>query len=470
MNTLLVTVDALRADHVGYHGYDRPTTPALDTFAAEHTCFTSAFANGTFTSAALPAILTGSLRKDSADPATIDKNLQVRTPNVASVLQEAGIHTVGINTNLLFDIWYERVDGFDEFHEFVPVDEEEGGEEEDREESLLKRLGKPIAEALGVKPKARKLYDRFRSADELRSTTYYDAAEVTDRALEWLDNQGSEEFFLWVHYMDPHEPYDYLDSMSTEPIPADSEAHDAAPGRIAEGAKRAGQDPERITAAERDLLVDLYDGYVRYFDDHLGRLLDAMHDSGLYDDTQVFVTADHGEEFGEHGEFFHYNKPYDELIHVPLVVKSPVVDPGIRDEQVRHVDIAPTIAAGHGLDTGRFQGDTLGEDHGDRPVVALGSDRPYFDISSRPFAAYREPEWKLVHHHEEPDELYHLEADPDERRDVLDDHPDVADRLSTELRPHLEISDAERTTTDEEALDDEEEAVKRRLDDLGYLQ
>jgi arylsulfatase A-like enzyme len=469
MNTLLVTVDALRADHVGCHGYTRNTTPSLDTFAAENSRFTNAFANGTFTSAALPAILSGSLRKDSSDPTTIDKNLQVRNPTLPSVLQSNGIRTKGINTNLLFYVWYERVDGFDELEQFVPADSD-GEDEVDADADdrpLIKRVGAPVAEMLGVKRRARQLYDRFQAASDLRSTTYYDAAAVTDRALNRIDDVD-EPFFLWAHYMDPHEPYGYFDSIHAEPF-LDRPVGDLDSSRIEEVTKRAQQDPASITDRERQLLIDLYDGYVRFFDDELGRLFDGLRERGVYDETQIVITADHGEEFGEHGMYFHHNKPYDELIHVPLLVKSPVVEPGTRTDQVSHIDIAPTVVAGHDLGGDAFDGRSLGDDIGDRPVVALGTDRPYVDISSRPFAALRYPDWKVIHHDEEPLELYDLGADPDEKDNVVSAHADQAAQLHEELIGYLDWAGVDDGDSRAEVFHDEDEEVQSHLSDLGYL-
>lgn len=474
MNTLLVTVDALRADHVGCHGYSRDTTPALDAFAASNTRFANAFANGTFTSAALPAILTGSLRKESTDPLEIDKNLLVREPNLASVLRDGGVRTRGINTNLLFSVWYERIEGFDDFKQFLPAESDGGGEADDSDEDdgdrpIIKRVGTPVAEALGVKRRARQLYDRFQSAEQLRSTTYYDAAAVTDQVLKWIDDHDEKSFFIWAHYMDPHEPYGYFDSVRASPF-LNRPIEEFDPSHVEEIAKRARQDPDSISERERQSLIDLYDGYIRFFDEHVGRLFDELRQRGVYEETQVIVTADHGEEFGEHGMYYHHNKPYDELIHVPLLVKSPVVESGIRSDQVRHIDIAPTVAASHGLNTEVFDGQSLGTDTGDRLVVALGTDRPYVDISSRPFAALRYPAWKVIHHDDEPIELYNLEKDSGERTNVASEYPERTAELHEELVGYLEWSGDDAEASRSAALEDEGEVVREHLSDLGYLE
>jgi arylsulfatase A-like enzyme len=261
--------------------------------------------------------------------------------------------------------------------------------------------------------------------------------------------------------MDPHEPYGYFDSIHAEPF-HDRPVEELDPARIEEIAKRARQDPTSISERERRLLIDLYDGYIRFFDDELGRLFDALRERGIYDETQIVVTADHGEEFGEHGMYYHHNKPYDELIHVPLVVKSPVVEADTRSDQVRHVDIAPTVARGHGLGGEAFDGLSLGNNVGDRPVVALGT--------ARPFAALRHPAWKVIHHDEEPTELYDLEANPEEQENVAPGHPDRVSQLHEELVGYLEWSDGEGDVSRSAALEDEDEEVREHLSDLGYLE
>lgn len=464
MNTLLITADALRQDHIGCYGYHRQTTPTIDAFAKENTRYNNAFANGTFTSSALPAILTGSLRKDSGDALTIDQNLQILAPTIASELRKEGIFTKGINTNLLFYVWYEKIEGFDEFKHFVPTTKHS---DQNKVSSLIQQVGKPVAEALGIKQKAQHMYDWFKNAEDISLTAYHDAEAVTDRAINWLRQWEGDDFFLWIHYMDPHEPYGYFDSLRSSLVSGFSLGDEISPSEIEEIAKRAGEAPESVSNKEREFLLHLYDAYIGYLDDNVKRLFGELHDKNIYEQTQIFLTADHGEEFGEHGEYYHSNRPYDELIHVPLLIKSPLINDDVRKDQVRHIDIAPTIAKGHGIDLSPFDGIALDKDCGNRPVVTLGSDRPYFDISAKQFAAIREPNWKFIYHHEQEDELFDIEEDPNERHNLIDEHPDVAKQLREKLLTFITISIKDKKTDGTEL--DEEGEIKNRLEDLGYL-
>ncbi|AKU07578.1 MULTISPECIES: sulfatase [Haloferax] len=446
MNTVLITVDALRAGHVGQYGYQRDTLPVLDRLLDDDsTLFTAAFANGTNTGISVPSLLTSRYRGDE----------HARDgPNIASPLPDE-VSTAGIHSNTYFASRVPRPADFDHFDDFGIMDSEDSGSPS-AAHRLFRRtmdLVRPTVESLGIRPLAERIQEAVFPASLIMEQTVYENAEkTTDRALEWLDGVDGD-FFLWVHYMDPHRPYgiDLEDPAYAEP---------ADESEIRRLMSKAGIHPEDVTEAERRRIVDLYDSDIRYTSDHIDRFLDGLQSLGRYDETDIILTADHGEEFADHGNYYHRNRPYDELTHVPLVVKSDRGDGGVVDDQRELLDLAPTVARNHGVEPpSAFRGTDLFEG-GPRRVVSTGS---FSDAG--PVVGVREDGWKYIAVDGEEDELYDLRADPKERENVAADHPDRCASFRSEIPPHL----LRETTEGVPEADDVSEDVQKRLEELGYM-
>ena len=226
-------------------------------------------------------------------------------------------------------------------------------------------------------------------------------------------------FFLWVHFLDPHKQY---------------LAH--------AGYSKFGSTPR-----------DLYDGEIAFTDAHIGRLLRALDTSPLAARTAVILTGDHGEAFGEHGEYFHGSEVWDEIVRVPLLIRIPGGKPGRIARRVSHVDIAPTILelAGLSPDAGargrslapELFGGTLAE----RPVLIDQPRNPHY----RPKRAYIEGSLKL-HHLIDANSfrLYDLDADPHETRDLASEDPALLKRMRRAYGGFVaEIEDVEPVSADE---------------------
>ncbi|GAA0546161.1 sulfatase [Halorubrum ejinorense] len=283
-NVVLLTADALRADHLGCYGYHRDTSPVLDAFADESLQYTNAYSASSHTREAVPALLTG----EYPDVA-IGSDYRLATDTVASTLSEAGYATAGFHSNPFVSRAYGFDQGFDTFDDDL-------------------HLGQHRLIALAQ-----------RAVDKLRNRHYARADEINERSLEWLDAQTVDEpFFLWNHYMDTHGPYEPPGEYATRY--ADRELS----GREAQSLyQRAIDDPESITESERELLIDLYDAEIRYNDEQIGAFLDALRERLLLEETIVIVSADHGDAFGEHGYYEHPRYLHDEITHVPLFVRLP---------------------------------------------------------------------------------------------------------------------------------------------------
>ncbi|WP_424019005.1 sulfatase [Halorientalis pallida] len=455
MKTLLLTVDALRADHLGQYGYERDTMPVLDDLTGVGTRFESAFSNGTYTRISVPSFQTSRyLAYENLDA----------VPKLAPTLESGGTETAVIGTQTGIGL----VHGGFEYGETIDLGRDENFDEANADRPLTELIGyrvNKVATWISQQLQRRgadRLYDVLKRPyrtlypeTPFEHSGYTSAEVVTDRVIDWFEETDCEDFFLWVHYMEAHRPYGVHDD--------DPAYHDGAVDqeRVRELMKTAGTDPDAVSESERQLMVDLYDSDVRYCSRHIARLFDYLRDRGLWDETNLLFSSDHGEEFYEHGNYFHRNYPYDELIHVPLIAKR-ADDPAggaTVTEQRQLLDLAPTICQFHGLDPDAydFQGTPLFEGDG-REVVTLGqpNDRD-------PAVAVRHDGWKYIDTGDD-ERLYDLTADPAETENVVDDNPDVAARLARSIPDSVLDRDVE------DPREPEDEVDREQLEALGYME
>jgi len=449
MKSVLLTADALRADHLGQYGYERDTMPALDRLVNVGTRYEAGFANGTNTGVSLPSLLTS--RYFGAESAS-------EGPNVATVIDETGASTAGFHSNTLFSNRVPKVAGFDHYEDYGSG---EGGGDGDVEASIGERtyqrlvdILRPVVERLGIREHAETVQEFvFPTSLVHDPSVYVDAETLTDDVLSWVRENAEEEFFLWVHYMDPHRPY----GIDVEE-PAFGER--ATESEIRDLMSKAGIHPEKITDTERERMVDLYDSDIRYTSEHMSRLFDGFEELDIWGETGVVFTADHGEEFAEHGYYYHRNRPYDELLHVPLVEKAPDDESGGRvvPDQRELLDVAPTLCSWHGAEVPEeFRGVRL-SDGEEREVVATGS-----FVEQDHVVAGRWAGWKYIAVGETETDLFDLRSDPEETCDVSGEYADVIEEFETTIPESVFVGKPVTVETDDED-------VRRRLEDLGYLE
>ena len=465
MSTLLVTVDALRADRLGQYGYHRDTMPALDALTDEGTQFDRTFANGPYTRISVPSFHTSRYLAYGA----IDT-----LPTIASVLSDAGVRTAAIGTQtgiglVQGEFGYDQMKdlGRDGFDDVTSTGERITFGINDIATTVSKWLQR--RGMTGTYQTLKRSYDAiFGESRPERFKGYTSAEHVTDRAIEWLDSV-EKEFFLWVHYMDAHRPYGIQDSA---PAYVDGPVDGTD---IVDLMRRAGTSPESISDAEHQEMVNRYDSGLRYCSRHLRRLFEALHDRNLWTSSTVIFTSDHGEEFGEHGHYFHRNYPYDELIHVPMLVKRADEDGrGENDEdtvlnqeaedrtvtaQRELLDLAPTICGFHDISVSglSFLGTPLFQG-GSRTVIALG--QPGMD---KPGVAVRTDDWKYIHT-DTARQLYDLSTDPGEDQNVIDERPETAGRLRRLIPSYLFGRDTKSPRPPEDDIEREQLAA------LGYME
>lgn len=446
MNTLLITVDALRADHLGQYAYDRDPMPVLDRIADDGAIFENAFSNGPYTRISVPALHTSRhLAYQSID----------EFPTIAEILGRQGIRTAGIGTQTGF----ADVEGGLGFDEFIDMERDDYHDRAERNRPTVHKLIEKIVPFVQSSDLAFSLGKKaYHQLNPIVGTIfnylgYTSAAEVTDRAIEWIKSNDERSFFLWVHYMEGHRPYGVHDddhAYVSDPVSEEE---------IKQLMKKAGTVPDEVTVKEHRRILDLYDSDLRYCSRHINRLFDFLESTDLWADSNVVFTSDHGEEFYDHGEYFHRNLPYRELIHVPLLVKAENVPDGTVTGERELLDVAPTIVHLHGCepDVNGFQGRLLRDD-ADRSVISLGS-AMYEDQ----VVGIRSDGWKYIHTGS-GDRLFDLELDPREQDSVADRHPETVRELRSTVPDEL------YEATPEELRDPESVADRERLKTLGYLE
>jgi len=300
----------------------------------------------------------------------------------------------------------------------------------------------------------------------------HDSKEMVDRAIEFLRGNAHNNFFLWVHVIDPHDPYAPLGRFRAMA----AQGYRGRLPRRQSGNINLLRRGQRLEAYDRAHLRRLYDLEVRYSDEQFGRLLDVVEELGLMEKTLVAFTSDHGEEFWDHENIGHGHTLYDEVTRVPLIIKPPAgmeVSPLV-ESQVRLLDLAPTI-----LDLVDLpplfegQGSSLvplmtGEPAGNRPSFAEAL--IYFgEKKSVDDGRYR----LILSPNSNREELYDLEVDPDATKNLVDELPEVTKRLRAALNGHLQSQEAFLDSLDKIEGDGEkvlDSRMRERLRGLGYLQ
>ena len=310
---LLVLVDAVRPDHVGAYGYGRPTTPTLDRLAQEGTRYTRAYANAPWTRPSTASFLTG-LNASRHRTETATSKLPDDVTTLAERLRRAGYATAGFTANGNGGSLAGLERGFDHF--------------EDPTHTYTK-------EQRGV----------------VYANTLPTGAFVVDKALAYLRASKAPKQFVFLFLVDPHDPY------GTEP---GLEARFLGPDF--KGTVRRKAMPEvnnDYPAEERSSMMAVYDASIRAADDALGTFFSGLRELGLYDSASLFVAADHGEAFGEHGFYLHAHHFWEEVVHIPLLARGPRFARALDTRLVQTLDLSFTIAELAGASTQGLPGRSL---------------------------------------------------------------------------------------------------------------
>ena len=296
-NVILVIIDTLRADHLGFYGYERNTSPCLDSLAAEGTTWMNTRAQASWTLPATASILTGRSVKSHGVTMNVSQErifgMNSQLPTIATIL-----HGEKYTSAAFFNIFL-------------------------------------MSETFGY----HRGFDHFQCNPEGHGL----AGETVDNAITWLNQSGKDEpFFLALHFFDPHDPY-------SPPAPFDTLWSGE---KLEDSVWTFTPDGAIANPQQKDNLIALYDGEIAWTDQQLSRLFSELRDRGIADNTIVIVTADHGEEFLEHGYGGHGKTLFDEILRVPFIMSGYGIPVGQRiDYPAAQMDILPTILGRINIDS-----------------------------------------------------------------------------------------------------------------------
>lgn len=438
-NVILITIDDLRADHLGCLGYPRKTSPNIDNLAREGVLFSQAISNGANTPCSFPSIMTSSYALMNRLGNEIGYRpdwifLSKENITIAETLRSNGYSTAAFHSNpwLSSFFYYDR--GFDLF--------EDSFRGTIRESLLLKEVSmkhKVLEYFLLLKT----LHDRMRDKSDTR------VEALNQKALSWLQQQKNEQIFLWLHYMDIHTPLIPSDVSFLERLSA-IKLH-----------WKHTRTSTCFSQEELRTLVDFYDMEIRHVDREIGVFLDELEKRDLStEDTYIIITSDHGEQFMDHGRVGH-GVLYDEVLHVPLIFRGPGIKEGTTiDSQVSLLNLSPTIIELLNISKVQsFQGTSLlpvihGENSKEKGVISEAVSR-----RGRKDLSFRTEEWKCIvgFDGKKKTELYNLERDPNESENLARKEDRKSKEFETIILDHLRKERIMRRTAAERR------AIKRTL-------
>lgn len=426
-NIILITLDALRSDHLGCYGYMRDTSPTIDRLAREGIIFTNYIAPSSHTAPSNASLITSTY------------------PNVHNVKDWGYQFSPGISTTL-------------------PM--------------ILKKHGYNtafISDQLAL-PLIKGFERGFNTFNTINAFTYGPVSkrkrviEITDWAINWLRNNKEKKFFLWIYYLSPHGPYlpsSPYDKMFVhdqyykinKSVPISEDLYSQSP---------IGTIPRYLTVNginDVGYYISQYDGEIRRVDDQIGRLLSELKNEGIFQNAIIIINSDHGEALGEHERYFcHANSLYEELIRIPLIIWSKNMSFGrVIASQVRTIDLMPTILNMLGIRPDVMQGQSF------LPLINGGGDKfPLFAYGELfNLVSVRTNGWKLIYDKNNSQyELYDLKNDPRESRNLALEEKNKFEYLKQKLREYMRRPQPKDKTITPALSRNEREMLKS----LGYSQ
>ncbi len=405
-NIILIIPDTLRADALGVYGASPTASPRLDEFARTAVRFSRTYAQSSWTRPSIATILTsqypathGAFRKADV--------LNDSAQTLAELLKAHGYWTAGFVSNINLAPIFNFQQGFDEYY-YLPPDFYFGASDS--------------ATRLAVYRVLRVLRERLWKDRIYHDNYYEDAADVDARVMRWLDQPLPAPFFLLIHYMDPHDPYfeipysGYGIARVSEPNPPQARA---------------------------DEMRRLYGEDVTYLDTYLGNLFDRLKAKGLFENSVIAVASDHGEEFFEHGSWWHGTSLFEEQVRVPLIIKPAGAEPAGRvvDALAGNIDITPTLLAAAGADTrnATLQGHDLFAVT--ERTTLLGEE----DFEGNRLFSWLDGDWKLIVANADNPRglpalsLYNLASDPGEKKNLAKEESARAGAMHEAMNRHLAV-------------------------------
>lgn len=428
LKVILVSLDTLRADHLGAYGYHRDTSPFLDRLAEDSVLFESAYSQSSWTLPAHMSLLF-SLNPASHQVYFNDQKINNSIPSLSSYLKEQGYLTHAFTGGGYVSSIFGFSKGFSGYEE--PVGGQKAALRDD------------------------------------------EAAHLYEKTSRWLHENKDKKFFLFLHTFQTHGPYRCPSPWNEAFLEPDAKWKEMALRNFLDS---RGDDYD-FTEKEIRNIIALYDGEIKYTDEVLIKpLVDQLKEMGIYDNTLLIITSDHGEEFFDHGGWLHGRTLYNELITVPLIMKFP--DSRFKGTRVPSIvsliDIMPTVLHTAGFKYDNLDGKTLldwisGKETQDRIFMSELAHKNT-PVPCPALSATNRGQMKFIINHSEDGvksvETYDLQADPEEKDNIIQDVQDLRDDVVKFLMDYYEEKKKKAVSTERIQLGKE---LEEKLKALGYL-
>jgi arylsulfatase A-like enzyme len=443
-NVILISLDTVRPDHLGCYGYEKNTSPAIDELAAESVLFRNTYSTTSWTLPGHVSLLTA-LNCPSHQVYFPLQKMQTSTPTLADFLRGHQFYCAAFTGGGYLSETYGFSKGFDAYQEI-------------------------------------RLYGD-------KAIRWDEAERLAQLATRWLEDNAEKKFFLFLHTYQPHDPYANTSPIGREFLEENAPWQQVTMGELLD--KRGGRFAAEFTEAEKRNIIALYDGDLKYTDASFVRpILDKLKELGLYDNSLIILTSDHGEEFLDHEAWLHDHSIYEEGIRIPLIVKFPESDySGMQiDSIARITDIMPTIFDQAGIKPKghRFDGASLiplieGKEKNPRmflsdmalreftmapTVISVNRDNFKFILNKKISSPYirrvvRDFNGSQI-------ELYNLRDDPGETKNLAANiaYRDLCFEFLDQIEKIYERAEQWKEEGDEVVLD---QSLRERLKALGYI-
>ena len=462
VNIILVVMDTTRRDHLSCYGYARKTTPNLDALVTESLLFTNAYAPSPWTLPSHASIMTGLYPSTHGAHYNVNASskpavnlLRQDFVTLAEMLSPYGYRTAGVVGATFCHRYFGIAQGFDYYNDdFRTVHHD------------LQH------------------YDIFHITSKIFSLSNYfirhgyhgirRASELNEIVFSWLEKNYRYPFFLFINYFDPHwpyappSPYDLLFKGKNERLIIDNHGSDW--NLFA----KVINNHHTLTDEEKCHLLSQYDGEIAYLDYHLGKLVERLKSLNVYDESMIIITADHGESFGEHNLMDHGRALYEELLHIPLIIKYPLSQniSGTCSSPVSLIDIMPSVLSTLDISLpSAMQGKVITGVPADRTVFAehyrdkLWIEK-FGERFDRDLIAVYSGDFKYIWASNGKHELYNVSEDSQESHNLIHELPAIVATMDEEIQKRLPLFKASGKVNDVPEVDT---AIKEKLKALGYI-
>jgi len=457
-------MDAARVKNFSCYGYTKKTTPNIDKIASEGTLYENAISAAPWTLPSHASIFTG-LYPSEHNTHSRHAFLDPKYPTIAENLTQLGYTTVGFSNNPYVSAFYGLSRGFNEF-ELIGLDKRFFKNNTLDIQSFLRNSscrgikrylefikailheGNPLKNIFNV------IYIKFQN-NKIKRFLGDDGAHITNKKIKsWIKrNYNNMPFFIFVNYIECHVPYSPPFEYRKNKLTFWRDL------RINQDSNGYNFKQFKLSDKEFKILESLYDAELEYLDHRIGEIYRFLSEEGILDDTVIIITSDHGENIGDHGLFGHILSVHDTVVHVPLIIRYPEIFPaGKRVKQrVQSHDIFKTIMdivdknndiKGHSLLVESIENNPdriiISELMGLNVAVDLSKAQekyPDVDVYAYDFglkAVYLDKYKYIKHLDNGQNELYILSEDPDERKNVIKEHPDLAKILDETISKWVE--------------------------------